>query len=359
MKRVTFVAVALALAVRLPAAEGPANPEAARHNFQPHGQVVIVPGQGFVAGPPGQIPGGQLKSPAAWYIESIDKDVDLTDDQKRTITEIIEARDAAIVEWRKDNSESLAAASAALAEAARSQDRDAAAKAQKEYQDQYVAMHAIMQEYQEKLQNVLTAEQIARQQIRRRDALISNMIRSYAGPAILTPEQVAGIHDALAAEPSPEAAARRLFEVVQQVLTPEQKTAVAKHRAMHHVKALYARAALTEQQQEQAEAICEELAADPDMPPAEAYPKLKQRIDALLTDEQREAMQASPGLPPPPAVPAIPAAPAAHWPPPQLAPRMAPDPAIQELRSEMQALRREVEALRKLVDRPAEPEPKR
>lgn len=353
MKRVTVLAATLAVAGQVLATEGPATREAVKNNSRPHGQVVIVPGQGVVAGGPGNVPGGPHRSAAAWYIDSIEKDVELTDDQKKAITEIIEARDAAIVEWRKENSEALEAASAALAEAGRSQDRDAFARAQKEYQDHCVPMHEIMQQYQVKLQNVLTAEQLAEQQIRRRDAFITNMIGAYAGPASLTAEQVASIHDALATEPSPEAAARRLNDVVQQVLTPEQKTAVAKHRAMSHVKAVYARAKLTPPQQEQVEAICEELAADSDMPPAEAYPKLKQRVDALLTDDQKESMKAPPGLTPPPAPPAGPFAPAAHRPVPHIAPPSASDAVIQELRSELRTLRREVEELRSRIDRSA------
>lgn len=356
MKRVTFFAAALAV-VGQAAAEGPAARDAANNTFQPYGQVVIFPGQGVAAGAPGHIPGGQLKSAATWYIESIEKDVDLTDDQKKVITEIIEARDAEIVEWRKDNSHALAAASAALAEAGRNQDRDAFAKAQKDHQDHYVAMHAIMQRYQAKLQNVLTAEQLAQQQTRRRDALITNMIGAYAGPANLTPAQVTEIRDALATDPSPEAAARRLHDVVQQILTPSQKTAVAKHHAMIHVKALYARATLTAQQQQQVEAICEAFAADPDLVPAKAYPQLTQRVDALLTDEQKEAMRSPPGTLPPHAVPAISGLPTADRHTPQLGPRIAPDPAIQELRSDMQALRREVESLRKLIGRSAAEEP--
>jgi len=358
MTHAAWLAMALAVAGQATAAEVPTTREGAKHSFQPSGQVVIIPGQGVVAGGPGQAHGGPSKSAASWYIEHIEKDVDLTDDQKKAFTEIIEARDAALVEWRNDNSEALAAASAALAEAGRSRDRDAFAKAQKEYHDHYVPMHAIMQRYQTMLQNVLTAEQVAQQQLRRRDAFLTDMISAYAGPANLTPAQVADIHEALAKEPSPEAIARRLHAVIQQRLTPGQKAAVAKHRAMNQVRAMYARVTLTTHQQEQVEAICEELSVDTDLTPAEAHPILKQRVDALLTDEQKEAMQAPPGLTPPPATPAFPVAPAVHQPAAHMPPRMTSDPAIQELRSELQTLRREVDTLRKLIDASADKEPK-
>ena len=76
------------------------------------------------------------------------------------------------------------------------------------------------------------------------------------------------------------------------------------------------------------------------------------------TDEQKEAMQAPPGLTPPPATPALPVAPAVHQPASHMPPRMTSDPAILELRSELQILRREVDTLRKLIDASADKEPK-
>lgn len=337
MKRgIVAATLAMTVAGHVLAAEGPAAPGPAR----PDGRVVIFPGQAGAPPGPGQFPGGS-RSPAAWYIESIERDVALTDEQKQAMTGIIEARDKAVIEWQRANAERLKAASAAMAEASRSQDREAFVKAQKEYQEQYAAMHEIMKEHQTQLQNVLTAEQ----QTQQRDARLAYMIRASAGQADLSPEQIARVKDLLAPESSPEAAARKVYEVVQQVLTPDQKRTVAKQRAMSYVKGLYMRAMLTEQQQQQAEAICDELAAH-DMTPAEAFRTLKEKVDALLTAEQQETLKTPPGLAQPPTAPAIPGPPPAGWPAPPQSPRPPSDPTIQELRSEVEALRRQVQELK-------------
>ena len=339
---VVFLVMQAVGAVR--AGEKPAAPASATTNGKPDGRVVIVPDAAFAAAPTGHI-----RSAAASYIESIEMDdVKLTDDQKQAMTEIIQARDQAMTEWHRENAEKLRAASNAMAEASKKQDREGFAKAQKEYQDLYVVMHEIMQRHQMKLQNVLTAEQHANQ----RDARISRLVKQSAGLVDLTEEQqrllIARIKDTVAREAFPETA--ELYEVVQQVLTPAQKTAVARQRLLSLVKGMYARANLTEQQQKQAEAICAELAEEPDAQPVAVFESLKQRMDAVLTAEQKESLKVPAGGPRPPGPPPMPNAPAAGWPVPGPIPRLSEDPTIKELRSEVESLRREVKELRERVD---------
>ncbi len=79
------------------------------------GVIVINAGAGGAPNLGG--PWGAVKSAAAWYIESIDKIVGLSDAQKKTITDIIEARDKLMKDWQTQNAEKLKAASNALMEA--------------------------------------------------------------------------------------------------------------------------------------------------------------------------------------------------------------------------------------------------
>ena len=104
-------------------------------------------GGGLVAGQSGNgVWGG--KSAAQWYIESIDKIVNLTDAQKKAITASIESRDKAMREFQAQNAEKLKAAGTAMMEAYKSKDKEAVAKAQKAYQDLYAPMHEAMKKSQ-------------------------------------------------------------------------------------------------------------------------------------------------------------------------------------------------------------------
>jgi Spy/CpxP family protein refolding chaperone len=299
---------------------------------------------GEAAGEKPAIVWGQGKSAATWYIESIDKTVNLTDQQKKTITAIIEARDKAMQDFRTANAEKLKAASNAMMEAYKSKNQDATAKAQKEYQDLYAPMHEAMKKSQTDLDNVLTAEQkeklqdsrvmtaiksattplelsaeqikqikaalpkgepnealrkvydtvqqvlTAEQKEKLQDLRVMATIKATTAPVELSAEQIKQIKAALPQGGQPWQAQAKVYEVVQQVLTAEQKVAITKHRNMSYVKSMYGRAKLTEEQLKQAEAACEALAKDPNVKPNELYLKLKEKVDALLTDEQKKAM---------------------------------------------------------------------
>ena len=199
-----------------------------------------VAGGGIVVIAEGVAPGGTVgaaggvwvggKSAAQWYIESIDKIVNLTDAQKKAITDIIEARDKAMQQFQTENAEKLKAASGAMMEAYKSKNKEAIEKASKAYQDLYAPMHEAMKKAQKELDDVLTAE---------------------------------------------------------------QKATIFKHRAEMYVKSMFARAKLTEEQTAKIQAIIAEMAKQPDITVNwQAYSKLAEKINGLLTEEQKAAMKA-------------------------------------------------------------------
>ena len=139
MKRGVLAAitmVALAAAANLSAGEQSGNP----------GQAATKPGgtSGGIA-PAGSNAGG---GGAAWYIQYVDKIVKLTDDQKKAMNQIIEARDRAMKDFQAENAEKIKAAGKAVVETYRSNDKDAVAKAQRAYQDLYAPMHEMMRKSQ-------------------------------------------------------------------------------------------------------------------------------------------------------------------------------------------------------------------
>jgi Spy/CpxP family protein refolding chaperone len=234
------------------------------------------------------------KSAAQWYIDSIDKIVHLTEAQKKAITASIEARDKAMQEFNAKNAEKLKAALATMTEAYKSKDKDAIAKAQKAYQDLYAPMHEAMKKSQSELDGILAPEQREKQQ----DSRMTATIKAWTDPLQLTDEQMKKLKAAygeLTKANDYAALASKLPEVIQNVLTAEQKLAIVKHRAMIYVKAMFARAKLTDEQMKSVEAMVDELAKDPNVKVVmawQSYSKLAEKIRGLLTPEQKKALEA-------------------------------------------------------------------
>ena len=148
MKRLTLltVVVALAGATNLWAGEEPREAAGGKIILQIKegtGERTVVVGEGAEGRVVSNV-WGAGKSAADWYIESIDKIVNLTDDQKQAITTIIEARDKAVQDFRTQNAEKLQAATSALMEAYKSKDQDAIAKAAKANQELNAPMYEAM-----------------------------------------------------------------------------------------------------------------------------------------------------------------------------------------------------------------------
>jgi Spy/CpxP family protein refolding chaperone len=301
MKRLALVmiVVALASAANLWAAEEPAregwgggivvkvgdNPVVLNAGGNP-GEVVVR-----TTGNPGELI--QTKSAADWYIQSIDKIVNLTDEQKKTITDIIETRDKSMKEFQAQSADKIKAAGNAMMEAYKSKDKDAISKAQKDYQELYAPMHQIMKKSQADLTNVLTAEQKAKLQ----ESRLMSLVKGLTAPVQLSEEQIKQVKAAagdLMKDDDPQGYMRgygKLNELIQQILTPEQKATIAKTRAMSSIKFTFGAAKLTADQMEQVEAACDELVKDQTIKSEEVYKKLTETVDRLLTDEQKEALK--------------------------------------------------------------------
>jgi hypothetical protein len=88
----------------------------------------------------------------------------------------------------------------------------------------------------------------------------------------------------------------KLNELIQQILTPEQKATIAKTRAMSPIKFTFRAAKLTADQMEQVEAACDELVKDQTLKSDEVYKKLSETVNRLLTDEQKEALKKGRGV---------------------------------------------------------------
>jgi hypothetical protein len=83
--------------------------------------VVLVSSMNlWAAGPPAKCEAGPKAAKpanAAYYVERIDKAVGLTAEQKKAITEILEAKDKAFAEFQAQNGEKIKAAALAVAKA--------------------------------------------------------------------------------------------------------------------------------------------------------------------------------------------------------------------------------------------------
>lgn len=263
---------------------------AVRIQIQPGGNA---PGGGAlgVAQPGAQLalnPFGGGKSVASWYVENVEKTVPLTPQQKEAMTKIIETRDKAMQEFQAKNGEKLQAAMKAMTDAYQSKDKDAIAKSQKDYQEASAETRRLYQQSQTDLDNVLTPEQ----KTKRQEAMTAQTIKSLTDPAVLTEEQTTRIKGLLAkGNTGGERMEREWYQSIQDVLTPEQKAVVARHRALANAKAGFGRANLTADQWQKVEAAYDELAKTPNLNAEAVTKQLAERVNGLLTAEQKEAMK--------------------------------------------------------------------
>ncbi len=181
---VSLVAIFLASAANVWAGE---QPKAGGGAAKPAAGAAVFSGTLTVDGVAGTTTvWGGGKSAAAWYIESIDKVVHLTDAQKKATTAIIEARDKAQQDFQAHNAERLKAAGSAMGAAFKGKDKEAIAKAQKAYQEAYAPVQEVFKKYQKELDAVLTPEQRAKQQEQRMTAWIKGL----TDPVQLSGEQI-------------------------------------------------------------------------------------------------------------------------------------------------------------------------
>jgi len=217
------------------------------------------------------------------YIQNIIKVVPLTPDQQNTMMKIIEARDKAIQDYNAANADKLKAAMQAIVAADKSQDKEASAKARKEYDALHVGSTEINAKAQKELDEVLTPEQKAK----RTEASVNQMIEAMTAGVTLTPEQVAKLKAIVA-----ESGGRQNYRALQDVLTAEQKAAIAKNRTLSITKMRFGRANLTGEQIKQIESAYDDLAKSGSIKPEEIYKKLTDAVNKLLTPEQWQAEHA-------------------------------------------------------------------
>ena len=223
------------------------------------------------------------KSASEYYIESINKVVPLTPDQQNTMMKIIEARDKSVQEYNAKNADKLKAANQAMMDAYKSQDKEAIAKAQKEHQALFAGTSEIYAKAQKELDGVLTPEQKAK----RKEASVNQIVKSLTDGVTLTPEQDKKIKAIIAESGGGEGRERVNYQGVQDVLTAEQKAAIAKNRTLSMTKMMFGRANLTAEQTKQIEAAYDDLVKS-GANPQELSKKLNDAVNGLLTPEQKE-----------------------------------------------------------------------
>jgi hypothetical protein len=228
---------------------------------------------------------------AASYIETMDAAVTLTDDQKKGITAIFEVRDKAIKDFETDNADKIKAASKAMEDAILSRDQEAIGKARQEYREIFGTMHEVMRKANEDLENLLTADQ----KTKLVEARVTRDIQAYVAPAKLTDEQMKKLV-ALAIVPSEnrrDSLENKIAAAVEEMLTPEQKVGIARRQAISQVQRRLAGARLTREQSAQIETAYDELAKEAGLSKEDLATKLTEKVNGILTDEQKEAIKNS------------------------------------------------------------------
>lgn len=209
------------------------------------------------------------------------------------MAKIMEARDKAAQELQTKNGDKLKAAMQAMTDAYKGKDKDAIAKAQKDYQEVSAETTNLYKQAQTDLDNVLTPEQ----KTKRQEQMMAQTIKSLTEPAVLTGEQVAQMKSLIAkqntggAREGGERGENKWHQSMQDVLTAEQKATIARHRALSCAKAVFGRVNLTAEQLQKIEAAYDELAKTPNLSGEALMKKLSEKINGLLTEEQKEAMK--------------------------------------------------------------------
>ena len=217
--------------------------------------------------------------------------VGLTDQQKKAITEVIECRDKTMREFQSKNAEKLTAASKALGEAYQKNDKEAIAKAQKAYQEVYAPFHQAMKESQKKLDDILTPQQKEKQA----DHQMATWIKAYDRPdraqrGAKAEGQDRSPRDAEDQRQRPWSAV--CPDAIRKILTPQQQTALNKHRLGAYVKAMFARVKLTDEQNKKIEALLDKICQDPKLSVDwKTYQSVSKQVEELLTAEQKETLK--------------------------------------------------------------------
>jgi Spy/CpxP family protein refolding chaperone len=180
-------------------------------------------------------PGGIVLQSSGAYSRygQMTKVCNLSEEQQKDIKEIEAERDKATQAFYADNAEKMKAAKAALGETYKSNDKDAVQKAMSDYREMMAPLSEIQKSAHSK---------------------------------------------------------------VMAVLAPEQKAAWQEYQVFSSLKAMFSRAKLTDEQMGKLKAVYADLAKDKDAKVEDITRRLNEQARTLLTDEQKEAMKATPWL---------------------------------------------------------------
>lgn len=222
-------------------------------------------GQGGAVAPgPAPTTQAQARARVRAVIDNMDKAVSLTDEQKKKMQDMLDEQQTALAAWQKANGEKLKAALEAMTQARESEDEAAARKAMDQWKEVIAGQTELLKKYD-----------------------------------------------------------------ITTVLTPEQKAKWAAARLLQNAQWQYRAAKLTDAQTAKVKAAAEELAKKVDLADPkshmEAMAALDAKVQELLTDEQKQAVQASIT---PYSMPASRPAPATKPMPPVAPPVPPPDKAV-------------------------------
>jgi uncharacterized damage-inducible protein DinB len=292
-----FIVVLTAVAETPPPAKKP------KETPEPKFNAVIVPGTlTFADSLPVRQAGESDEAFAARsYIEGIDKAVNLTDGQKKAIAQIIEAHAKTQQDWLEKNAEKLKAAQEVWMDAIKSLDKDAIAKAQKDREDALGPMRDLDKTEQQALGAVLTTAQLGKL----REHEIATWLEWEVFPVKLSDDQRRKFREALNEvkdvdyETWERTGALVVEKIVnEKILTLEQKRTIFKHDMTEAIRQSLPGTDLTPEQLKRVDAAADDLVKDKSpkldgSSKAAAANKIVDAVRALLTDEQKQKVQAA------------------------------------------------------------------
>ena len=235
---------------------------------------------------------GSGKSIAEWYIEQTDKIVNLSDEQKQKIRAEYESRDKATTEFQASIESKIKSVTASVTEAFKSQDKEAIAKSQKEYQELYAPILEIAKKSDAVIQAVLTAEQ----RTKLLDNQLATMLTAYTPGVEVSDAQRQEIKASLGQSAGDyEALGRKLPELIDRTLTADQIATILKHRVKSYVSMMYSTAKLSPEQLKKIDEKVAELVRDHKKTVnlnLTIYQRISEQVNGLLSAEQKEAMKA-------------------------------------------------------------------
>jgi len=220
------------------------------------------------------------------YIKYIDAASPLTDEQKKTITELFMAQAKEFAALQEKSTEKMKKVQKDLSDASTSGDQEAMTRAMEQYQAVQAPMGEVTRKLYKNLAKVLTPEQTAKVE----DQQLNQLIKSLARSAELTDRQLATVRS-VARGLDWQAQYAVITETLDTVMTPAQKVARNKPMIIMMVRYSFAAAQLTAEQLKKAEVACDQILKDPTLKYDEVMQLVNEKVNGWLTAEQKAAME--------------------------------------------------------------------